>query len=150
MKPVAMSPKPAPEEPRLCYQSSTETSIKTSDLIEQALDSKVTLTTRELLPMSLEIWRHVKDLATSEKVSANILEEDPVDSYLSTFFKEDPVDSYLNTFFKEDLVVHSLKKIQHPPAMMPRDTALPPPLNPPPPMYFPLVSPTTYILDSPI
>jgi len=102
MKPVAMSPKPAPEEPRLCYQSSIETSIKTSNLIEQALGSKVTPMTRELLPTSPEIRRHVKDLATSEKVSANVLEEDPVDSYLNTFFEEDPVNSYLSTFFEED------------------------------------------------
>lgn len=94
MKPVTMSPKLVSEEPRLHYRSSIETSIKTSNLMEQALDSRITPTTRELLPTSPEIRRHVKNLATSKKVLANILEEDPVNSYLNTCFKEKPASSY--------------------------------------------------------
>jgi len=94
MKPVVMAPKPAPEEQKHRYQSAIETSIKVSDLVEQALNSKITLSTRELLATSLEIRRHVKNLIASKKVAAKLLEAEQVDSYLNTYFNEDPVSSF--------------------------------------------------------
>ena len=94
MKPINMPPKPAPEEPKYKYQSAIETSIKTSDLVERALDAKVTLSTRELLATSPEIRRHVKDLVASKKVSANLVEEEQVDSYLNTCFEEEQASSF--------------------------------------------------------
>ena len=94
MKPVSMPPKPAPEEHKHRYQSSIETSIKVSDLVEQALDSKITLSTRELLATSPEIRRHVKDLIASKKVAANLLETEQVNSYLNTCFEENPASSF--------------------------------------------------------
>ena len=94
MKPVSMPPKPAPEEHKHKYQSSIETSVKVSDLVERALDSKITLSTRELLATSPEIRRHVKDLIASKKVAANLVEAEQVDSYLNTCFEEDPASSF--------------------------------------------------------
>lgn len=87
MKPLAMQPKPPADDPKFRYHSSIENSVKTSELVDRALDSKITISTRELLAASADARKHVKDLVTTKKVAANVLSEEPLDSYLSSFME---------------------------------------------------------------
>jgi hypothetical protein len=88
MRPVTIPPKPVAEDPKFRYQSAVETSVKTSELAERALDAKITITTRELLAASADVRRHIKELVTSKKVSTNMVETDELDTYLFHFEPE--------------------------------------------------------------
>ena len=86
MKPVEMPTKPPAEEPKYRYQSPIESAVKTSELVDRALESKVTLSTRELLAVSPEVRKQVRELVANKKVSAHTMEEGAVDTYLSSCF----------------------------------------------------------------
>ena len=84
MKPVDF-PSKSSEEQKHRYHSPIESSAKASDLADRALDTQITISTRELLAASSEVRRQVKDLVTSRKVAVNVLEtEEEIDSYLSS------------------------------------------------------------------
>ena len=85
IKPIAMPPKPTAEESKRHYQSAIENEVKASELVNRALDTQITISTRELLATSVDVRKQLKDLVTTKKVSSNLLEEDPVDSYLTSF-----------------------------------------------------------------
>jgi hypothetical protein len=83
MRPVNFQPRQPSDEPKFRYQSTIESTVKPSEVAERALDAKITVTARELLAMSPDVRRHVKDLVTSKKVSANSVEVNEADAYLT-------------------------------------------------------------------
>ena len=96
MRPVALPPKPPADDSKFRYQSAIETGVKATDLADCALDAQITVTARELLVMSTNVRRHVKDIITSRKVSANIVEVDEVDAYLASCSDPEPRAIYLD------------------------------------------------------
>lgn len=88
MRPTSMLPKPTSDEPKQKYQASVETGVNSSDLTNRALDANITLSTRELLAASPEVRKQFKDIVTSKKVSANLVEdgEASLDTYLAHCF----------------------------------------------------------------
>lgn len=95
MKSVEMPPK-ASDDAKHRHQSSIEASVKSSDLLDRALDAKITISARELLATSTEVRKQVKDLVSNKKVAANILEDAQVDSYLSSCFEIGNVSPHLD------------------------------------------------------
>ena len=93
MRPVAMPPKPSADEQKFRYQSPIEGDVKASDLTDRALDAKVTITTRELMAVSPDVRRQVKELVSSKKISANIVEVDSSDTYLTGCCDPEPESS---------------------------------------------------------
>ncbi len=89
MRPVNFQPRPPAEEQKFRYQSAIESTVKPGDVADRALDAKIMITTRELLAMSPEIRRHVKDLVTSKKISANTVEVEEADAYLTDCLDQD-------------------------------------------------------------
>lgn len=87
MKPVEMAPKTT-DDPRHCYQAVIESPTKISELAEHALDTKITISTRELLSVSPDVWKHIKELVTSRRTAINVFEEDD---------EEEELDSYLTS-----------------------------------------------------
>ena len=75
-KPSTFPAKPQHDEAKFRYQSAVETTVKTAELLDRALDASVLVTTRELLAGSSDVRRQLKDLITSKKVSVNLLDED--------------------------------------------------------------------------
>ena len=102
MKPINLPPKPT-NNPKFQYQSAIETSIKPSDLVNCALDARITISTRELLATSPEVRKQVKELVSSRKVAANLVEENTLDSYLSSCFDQDPSSAFLKVEKYNDL-----------------------------------------------
>jgi len=88
MKPVTMVPKPPAEDHKFRYQSAIESSIKTSDVVNRWMDSTFSLSGRELLGISPDARKQVKEMVVSKKVSANVFEDDSADSYLSSLFEQ--------------------------------------------------------------
>ena len=88
MKPVTMVPKPPAEDHKFRYQSAIENSVKTTDIVDRFMNSTFTLSARELLGISPDARRQVKDMVVSKKVSANFFEDDGTDSYLSSLFEQ--------------------------------------------------------------
>lgn len=84
MKPIEMAPKPSSDSKQR-YQSTIETSVKASDLVDRALDSKITISACELFATSVDTRKHVKELLTSKKVAANSVEEERTNSYLPEY-----------------------------------------------------------------
>lgn len=80
IKPIAMQPKPSADESRTRYHAAIEDSAKASDILERVLDIKIPVSAREILAVSNDARRQVKDLVTSKKVSANLLEAGTTDS----------------------------------------------------------------------
>ena len=99
MRPIEMPPKHS-DEPKQRYQAPIEADVKTDDLVDRALDAKITISTRELLATSSEVRKHVKDLVTNKKVSTNLLESDGVDSFITEFLESsddlDPASVFLD------------------------------------------------------
>jgi hypothetical protein len=87
MKPLDLAPKPA-DESKQRYRSNVESSVDTTSVTERALNSTITLSTRELLAVSADVRKHVKDMITSKKVAVNVVETSPVDAYLTSTSKE--------------------------------------------------------------
>jgi hypothetical protein len=96
MRPVTFPPKPAAEDPKFRYKSPIELSVSPIDLAERALDARFMVSARELLAASPEVRRHVKEIVTSKKVSANSVEVDEVDAYLSSCVEPEPPAVYLD------------------------------------------------------
>ena len=97
MRPVEMQAKPSIDDPKFRYQSAVESGVKTTELADRALDTKITISTRELLAVSPDVRRHVKDLVTKKKVAAHHIAEDEderLDTYL-TDFNPDATPVYL-------------------------------------------------------
>jgi hypothetical protein len=90
MRAIEMTPKPAPDEPKYRYQAGVESSVKISDIGERILDGVVQMTTREAFAISPETRKYCKDAITTKKVSVNAIEEDPVDTFLTSFAPEIP------------------------------------------------------------
>ena len=86
MRPVTFPTKPSADDPKYRYRIAVETDVKTSDIADRALDAKITISARELLATSPDVRRHVKDVITSKKVSANSVEIDEVDAFLTSCF----------------------------------------------------------------
>src|SRR6201992_1362182 len=59
-------------------------------LAHRALDAKITISTCELLAASSNVRRHVKDIVTTKKVAANLLEADESDVYSYGVSEPDP------------------------------------------------------------
>jgi hypothetical protein len=74
MKPVAMPPKPAADEGRFHYKSAIESSVETKTIVDRTLDSQITLSARELLAVSPDVRRQVRELVAGKRVSANTVE----------------------------------------------------------------------------
>ena len=74
MRPINLPAKPTADDSKHRYQASIENDVNPSDVANRALDTKVTISTRELLAVSPDVRRHVKDIVTTKKVSANLLE----------------------------------------------------------------------------
>ena len=87
MRPIEMPPKPS-DDHKLRYQAPVEADVKATDLVDRALDAKITISTRELLATSSEVRKHVKDMVTNKKVSANVFERDDVDSFVAEFLDQ--------------------------------------------------------------
>ena len=99
IKPIAMPPKPTAEESKRHYHSAIENSVKTSDLLDRALDTPITISTRELLATSVDARKHLKDLVTTKMVSSNLLEEgNRLDSYLTSFGVPSPSPISLDVY----------------------------------------------------
>lgn len=96
MRPVAIPPKPAADDGKFRYQSTIENGVKTTDLVDRALDAKITISTRELLAASSDVRRHVKEAVTSRKISANLVEGDEIDAYLAGCFDADPKEVFVD------------------------------------------------------
>jgi hypothetical protein len=96
MRSTQYPPKPPPEEPKFRYQANIENTAKASDLAERALDSKVTISTGELLALAPDVRRHVKELLASKKISANSIEVDPIDSFLTSCFDSEAPTTRVN------------------------------------------------------
>ena len=86
MKSVEMAPKTT-DDPKHCYQAAIESPAKISELAECALDAKITISMRELLLVSPDVRKHVKELVTSHRTVINVFEED----------EEEELDSYLTS-----------------------------------------------------
>ena len=89
MRPIAFPPKPPADDPKFRYQAPVETGTRTTELADRALDAKITISTRELLAASPDVRRHVKDAVTNKKISANTVEVDEVDTFLTSCFNFD-------------------------------------------------------------
>ena len=89
MHPVTFPTKPPADDPKYRYKTAVETDVKTTDIADRTLDATITISTRELLATSPEVRRHVKDVITSKKVSANSLETDELDTFLTSCFNFD-------------------------------------------------------------
>ena len=87
MRPIKMPPKPS-DDHKLRYQAPVEADVKATDLVDRALDAKITISTRELLATSSEVRKQVKDLVTNKKVSTNVFEHDNVDSFVGDFLDQ--------------------------------------------------------------
>lgn len=74
MRPVDLPSKPPTDDAKFRYQSSVENDVNPADVASRALDTKVTISTRELLAVSPDVRRHVKDIVTTKKISANLVE----------------------------------------------------------------------------
>ena len=98
MRPIAIPPKPAAEDPKYCYLCPLEFSVKPTDLADRALDVKITISARKLLAASPDVQKQVKDLVTSKKVSANAVEVNNVDAYLANGLESNPSAVYLDLF----------------------------------------------------
>jgi hypothetical protein len=98
MRPVTIPPKPTAEDPKFRYHSAVESALKPNELANRALDATITISTRELLAASPDVRRQVKDLVTSKKVSANSVEVDEVDAYLTNCLEPIPSAVYLDLF----------------------------------------------------
>jgi hypothetical protein len=83
MKPLTIPPKPTAEDPKFRSQCPLESSIKPTDLADRVLDASITVSARELLAASPEIRKQFKDLVTSKRVAANIVEAEEVDAFLT-------------------------------------------------------------------
>jgi len=92
MRPTTFPSKPPAEEPKFRYHAPIESSTKTNDLADRALDAQITISTRELLAASPDVRRHVKDAVTTKKVSANSVEVDEMDNFLTSCFNFDDDD----------------------------------------------------------
>jgi hypothetical protein len=90
MRPVSFQPRQTPDEPKFRYQSAIESTVKPGEVADRALDAQITVTARELLAMSPDVRRHMKDLVTSKKVSANSIEIHEADTYLTGCPEPDP------------------------------------------------------------
>ena len=90
MRPVNYQPRQSSDDPKFRYQSAIESTVKPSEVADRALDAKITVTARELLAMSPDVRRYVKDLVTSKKISANAVEVDEADTYLTGCLDPDP------------------------------------------------------------
>jgi hypothetical protein len=104
MRPVTFPTKPAAEEPKYRYQAPIEADVKTSSLADRALDAQITISARELLAASPEVRRHMKESVTNKKVSANLVETDPLDNFLTECFDSEPDPDDLPTAAYVDLV----------------------------------------------
>jgi hypothetical protein len=93
---VTILPKPTTDDAKYRYQSTIENGVKTTDLVDRALDAKITISTRELLAASSDVRRHVKEAVTSRKVSANVVEVDEVDAYLAGCFDDEPKEVFVD------------------------------------------------------
>jgi hypothetical protein len=107
MRPIAFPPKPPADDPKFRYQAPIESSTRTTELADRALNAQITISARELLAASPDVRRHVKDAVSSKKVSANTVEVDEVDAFLTSCFNFDddepegdrdrePVSAYLD------------------------------------------------------
>ena len=71
-----------------------------NNLVDHALDAKITILTRELLTTSSKVCWQVKDMVTNKKVSLNVVELDEVDSYIAEFLnysdESDPASVHLD------------------------------------------------------
>ena len=85
MKPLEMQPKPSTDEQKHQYHAPIEKSVPISEVIERALDAKVPVSARELLAVSNDARKHIKDLVTAKRVAANFVAEDLTDSFLTSF-----------------------------------------------------------------
>ena len=83
MKPLAMQPKP-PADDKHHYHSPVEESAKVAEVLSRALDATVPVSARELLAVSSDARKHVKDLVSAKRVAANFSANDPMDAYISS------------------------------------------------------------------
>ena len=59
------------------------------------MNARITISTCELLATSPEVQKQVKELVSSQKVAANLVKENALDSYLSLCFDLDPSSAFL-------------------------------------------------------
>ena len=84
-------PKSGPDDPQYHIKAAVESSATTQKIVDRALDAPITVSTRELLASSSDARKYLKDVVSSKKVAAHIVERDDIDAFLSTFTAIDPV-----------------------------------------------------------
>ena len=96
MRPVSYPPRPPPDDSKYRFQAPVEHNVKTSDIVHRVLDSKVNLSARELLAVAPDLRKHVREIVTSKKISANTVEVNEVDAYLAGCFDAEPPSVFLD------------------------------------------------------
>jgi hypothetical protein len=96
MRPVSYPPRPPPDDSKYRFQAPVEHNVKTSDIVHRVLDSKVNLSARELLAVAPDLRKHVREIVTSKKISANMVEVDEVDAYLAGCLDAEPPSVFLD------------------------------------------------------
>ena len=87
MKPVDYPAKPQDDDKKTHFRSSIESSIETKSLISRALDAQVTLTAGELMAVSPDVHRQIKDIVTSKQVAVNMVDSDDIDYDIASCFE---------------------------------------------------------------
>ena len=90
MKPVEYPAKPQDDDKKTHFRSSIESSIETKSLISRALDAQVTLTAGELMAVSPDVRRQIKDMVTSKRVAVNMVDSDDIDYDIASCFETQP------------------------------------------------------------
>ena len=101
MRNVAMLPKPAAEDPKYRYQSAIKATANSSDLAERILDARLLVSAREILAVSPDVRRQIKEAITSKKVSVNATEANDADAFLVDASESKSSQAYLD-FVKYD------------------------------------------------
>ena len=88
MRPITYPTKPPAEDPKYHYQAPVESNVNVTDIVDRVFDTKVTMSTRELLAFAPDVRRQVKEQTASKKVAVNSFEIDSMDAYLDSFETE--------------------------------------------------------------
>ena len=86
-------PKSGPDNLQYHIKPAIESSVTTQKIVDRALDTPITVSTWELLASSSDAQKYMKDVVSSKKVAAHIVERDNINNFLSTFTAINPVHS---------------------------------------------------------
>jgi hypothetical protein len=105
MRPITYPPyppKPTTEDPKYRHHAAIESTVKSSDLADRALDAKITLSTRELFAVSPDVRKHVRDLVTSKRITVHTAETTEETNTPIDPSPDEPASAFLNLGKYED------------------------------------------------